>query len=123
MICIPLIGALTDKVGRRPIYILGAALAMVWPFVAFPMLDTGASGYICFAIMLGLAVHSMMYAAQPAVMSEMFPTRMRYSGVSLGYQVTALVAGSWAPLIATALLRAYGISLPIAIYVAGAAAV
>ncbi len=123
MVCIPLVGALTDKVGRRPIYIIGAALAMVWPFVAFPMLDTGTTGFICLAIMLGLAIHSLMYAAQPAVMSEMFPTRMRYSGVSLGYQVTALVAGSWAPLIATALLRSYGTSQPIAIYVAGAAAV
>ena len=75
------------------------------------------------AIMLGLTVHSLMYAAQPAIMAEMFPTRMRYSGVSLGYQVTAIVAGSWAPLIGTALLREYDSWTPIALYILGAAAV
>ena len=69
------------------------------------------------AIMLGLAVHGLMYAAQPAIMSEMFPTRVRYSGVSLGYQVTAIVAGSWAPLIGTALLREWDSWVPIAWYV------
>ncbi|MGO1831242.1 MAG: MFS transporter, partial [Brevibacterium yomogidense] len=62
-------------------------------------------------------------APQPAIMSEMFPTRMRYSGVSLGYQVTAIVAGSFAPIIATALLSATGSSIPIAIYLAAAAAI
>jgi MFS family permease len=58
-----------------------------------------------------------MYASQPAIMAEMFPTRMRYSGVSLGYQVTSIFAGSLAPIIATTLLAEYGSSVPIAIYV------
>src|SRR3546814_20893377 len=75
------------------------------------------------AIMLGLAIHAFMYAPQPAIMAEMFPTRMRYSGVSIGYQATAIVAGSWAPLIGTALLRAYDSWTPIAIYVLFAGAV
>ena len=75
------------------------------------------------AIVLGLIVHSLMYAAQPAIMAEMFPTRMRYSGVSIGYQATALVAGSWAPLIATTLLREYESWVPIALYVLGSGAV
>jgi hypothetical protein len=64
-----------------------------------------------------------MYAPQPAIMAEMFPTRMRYSGVSLGYQVTAIVAGSLAPIIAVWLLRAYGSAVPIALYLAAASAV
>jgi MFS family permease len=64
-----------------------------------------------------------MYAPQPAIMTEMFPTRMRYSGVSLGYQVTSLAAGSWAPLIGTALLREYDSWLPIAFYILGSAAI
>jgi MFS family permease len=87
------------------------------------MFDTENTTMILGAIMLGLAVHALMYAAQPAIMAEMFPTRMRYSGVSLGYQATALVAGSWAPLIGTALLRAYEAWLPIAVYILFAAAV
>jgi hypothetical protein len=75
------------------------------------------------AIFLGLVVHGLMYAPQPAIMAEMFPTRMRYSGVSLGYQVTAIFAGSWAPLIGTALLREYDDWLPIAFYILAAGAV
>src|SRR3546814_18692418 len=92
-------------------------------FLAFQMFDTQSPGMILVAIMLGLVVHGLMYAAQPAIMAEMFPTRMRYSGVSLGYQVTAIVAGSWAPLIATALLRETGSWIPIAWYILFAGAI
>ncbi len=123
VIAIPAVAALADRVGRRPVYLAGAALAVAWPFLAFPMFDTGASPIILAAIALGLAVHSLMYAVQPALMTEMFPTRMRYSGVSLGYQVTAIVAGSWAPVIGTALLRGYESWTPIAAYIAAGSAV
>ena len=75
------------------------------------------------AVIAGLGVHALMYAPQPAIMTEMFPTRMRYSGVSLGYQVTAIVAGSWAPLIGTAILRNHDGWLLLALYIAGSAAV
>ena len=122
-IAIPLVGHLTDQRGRKPIYILGATLGMIWPFVAFPIFGTGSTWLILVAIMLGLVVHAMMYAPQPAIMAEMFPTRMRYSGVSLGYQVTAIVAGSWAPLIGTALLRRFDTWMPIATYILLASAV
>jgi MFS family permease len=120
VVVIPLVGRVADALGRKPVYIAGAALTLVWPFVAFPMFDTGATGMILGAIMLGLVVHGLMYAAQPAIMTEMFPTRMRYSGVSLGYQVTAIVAGSWAPLIGAALLREYESWVPIAWYILAA---
>jgi MFS family permease len=123
VVLIPIYGALADRWGRRPIYLSGAALTMVWPFLAFPMFGTGETVPILIAIILGLAVHGLMYAAQPAIMAEMFPTRMRYSGVSLGYQATAIVAGSWAPLIGTALLREYESWTPIAIYILIAGAI
>lgn len=80
------------------------------------MFETAVPGVIVLAIIMGLIGHGLMYAGQPAIMAEMFPTRMRYSGVSLGYQVTSLVAGSLAPIIATALLDRYQSSTPIAIY-------
>lgn len=120
---IPGIGTLADRIGRKPVYVLGAALTMVWPFLAFPMFGSDSLSVVLGAIVMGMVIHSLMYAAQPAIMAEMFPTRMRYSGVSLGYQVTAIVAGSWAPLIGTALLRQYDAWTPIAIYIAIAGAI
>ncbi|WP_280339974.1 MFS transporter [Nocardia neocaledoniensis] len=120
---IPLAGHLGDRFGRRPVYLAGALAAATWGFFAFPMMDTANSALILAAIIVGLVFHGLMYAGQPAIMAEMFPTRMRYSGVSLGYQVTSIVAGSLAPIIAVKLLDTYGSSVPIAVYLAVAAAV
>ncbi|MFF2549555.1 MFS transporter [Nocardia sp. NPDC058058] len=120
---IPLAGRLSDRFGRRPIYLIGALAASTWGFFAFPMMDSKHNFVILSAIIIGLVFHAFMYAAQPAIMAEMFPTRMRYSGVSLGYQVTSIVAGSLAPIIAVRLLNTYKSSTPIAWYLAGAAVV
>lgn len=87
------------------------------------MMDTANYLLIIAAIVIGLMIHALMYAPQPAIMAEMFPTRMRYSGVSLGYQVTSIVAGSLAPIIAVKLLEIYGSWVPIAIYLAAASVV
>src|SRR5690606_10118476 len=80
---IPMVGNLSDRFGRRPVYLLGAITAGTWGFFAFPMMDSGHNAVILAAIIIGLLFHALMYAAQPAIMAEMFPTRMRYSGVSL----------------------------------------
>ncbi|MGI5218757.1 MFS transporter [Nocardia sp. CA-290969] len=122
-VVIPLVGRLADRFGRRPVYLIGALTAGTWGFFAFPMMDSGNNLIIVSAIIIGLVFHAFMYAGQPAIMAEMFPTRMRYSGVSLGYQVTSIVAGSLAPIIAVRLLDTYGSAVPIAWYLAGAAAV
>ena len=122
-VVIPQIGRLSDRYGRRPVYFVGALLAGTWGFFAFPMMDTANYLLIMSAIIIGLVIHAIMYAPQPAIMAEMFPTRMRYSGVSLGYQVTSIFAGSLAPSIAAALLKTYDSSVPIALYLAAAAVV
>ena len=122
-VAIPLVGRLSDHVGRRPVYFVGALAAGTWGFFAFPMMNSANYLVIMGAIIIGLVIHAFMYAPQPAIMAEMFPTRMRYSGVSLGYQVTSIVAGSLAPIIAVKLLEVYDSSVPIALYLAGAAVI
>lgn len=122
-VVIPLAGRLSDRFGRRAIYFIGAASACTWGFFAFPMMNSGRNASILSAIVIGLIIHGLMYAVQPAAMAEMFPTRMRYSGVSLGYQVTSIVAGSLAPIIAVRLLETYKSAVPISWYLAATAAV
>ncbi|MGV0602142.1 MFS transporter, partial [Mycolicibacterium pulveris] len=122
-VVIPQVGRLADRFGRRPVYILGTIAAGSWGFFAFPMMNSANYLLIMGAIIAGLVIHALMYSPQPALMAEMFPTRMRYSGVSLGYQVTAIVAGSLAPAIATWLLDKFHSAVPIALYLAGAAVI
>ncbi|MDV3129054.1 MHS family MFS transporter [Mycobacterium sp. 21AC1] len=122
-IVVPLFGRLADSWGRKPVFLLGSVLAIGWGFVGFPLLSTGNDFFIFLGITLGLLVHGLMYAPQPAMMAEMFPTRMRYTGVSLGYQVTSIFAGSLAPFISTSLLRSYESWVPVACYLAVAAVI
>ncbi|MFF3707245.1 MFS transporter [Streptomyces phaeochromogenes] len=117
---IPLWGALSDRVGRRPVYLLGAAGIGLWMFPFFSLIDTGTFGNLILAVTVGLVLHGAMYAPQAAFFSEMFATRMRYSGASIGAQFASVAAGAPAPLIATALLADYDSSTPIALYVIGA---
>ena len=122
-VVIPLAGRAADRFGRRPVICSETLGAGAWGFFAFPMMNSGRYQLIMAAIVLGLVVHALMYAPQPALMSEMFPTRMRYSGVSLGYQVTAIFAGSLAPIVAVRLLEIYKSAVPIAVYLAAAAVI
>ncbi|TDD82233.1 MFS transporter [Saccharopolyspora karakumensis] len=116
-ISIPIWGALSDRFGRRPIYLLGTVGTGVWAFFFFTMLDTKSFWVITFATTVGLVFHGAMYGPQAAFFAELFGTRVRYSGASIGYQLASIVAGSLAPIIATALLAAFDSSLPISIYV------
>jgi MFS family permease len=119
---IPLMGHLSDLVGRKPVYLTGAVLTGLWGFVGFPLMDTGNDWLIMAAITLGLAIQSMTYAPYSALMAEMFPTHVRYTALSLCYQVAPIFAGSLAPLIAVSLLKQYNSSTPIAWYLVAASA-
>jgi metabolite-proton symporter len=122
-ISMPLWALLSDKIGRRPVYAFGAGGLVIWAFAFYPLLDTRSPGLITAAIVVGLLVHSAMNGPQGAVISELFPTRIRYSGASLCYQVTSIVGGSWAPIISLALFKEFHSTLPISLYLAGSCAV
>ncbi|EST33818.1 hypothetical protein N566_19195 [Streptomycetaceae bacterium MP113-05] len=122
-VTIPLWGALSDRIGRRPVIAIGGIGMAVWAFVFFPVLDTESFAAITVAVTVGLLFHGAMYGPQAAYISEMFDTKVRYTGASMGAQVASLVAGSIAPLIAVALLDAFGSSVPVSIYLAFAAVV
>jgi metabolite-proton symporter len=123
VVAIPIFAALSDKVGRRPLYVAGAVGIALWGFAFFRLIDTGQMPLIVLAIIGGLLCHALMYAPQAAFIAELFPTRMRYSGASLAYQATSIFAGSLAPIIAVFLLDRYKSWVPIAIYLAIAGAI
>jgi MHS family shikimate/dehydroshikimate transporter-like MFS transporter len=109
LIAIPAYGALTDRVGRRPVYLFGAVMTAVLAYPLFWLFDTGSTALATIALLLVfLCSHAPMYAPQGAFFSELFGTSVRYSGASLGAQLSAAVAGGFSPLIATALLPTYG---------------
>jgi metabolite-proton symporter len=116
-VTIPLWGLLSDRVGRRTVYLFGAVGMAVWGFVFFALLDTGSFPVIALATTVGLVLHGAMYGPQAAFFSELFGTRVRYSGASVGYQLASIAAGAVAPLIAVALLDAWGSTVPVSLYV------
>jgi len=117
-VAIPLLATLSDRIGRRPVYAFGAFGSAIFMFLFFPILASGSDKLIILAIVLGLVLHASMYAPQAAFITELFPTRVRYSGVSIAYQLTAIFAGSLAPLIALWLYKDLHSSVPVSAYVA-----
>ena len=115
---IPIFGHLSDRIGRKNMYMLGAVVTGVFGFIYYGMLATGSLVVIFFAIVLSLIPHDMMYGPQAALIAESFTGRLRYSGASLGYQLASVIAGGPAPLIATWLYGTFHSATAIAIYIA-----
>jgi metabolite-proton symporter len=122
---IPLFGALSDRVGRRPVYLAGAVGIGLWTPVFFALLNSKSYPQAVLAVSVALAFHALMYAPQAAFFAELFATGVRYSGASIGYQVASIAAGAPAPLIAVAILQHNGSKTPtlLGIYLGAAALV
>ncbi|MBV9488809.1 MAG: MHS family MFS transporter [Verrucomicrobia bacterium] len=117
-ITIPLAGHLSDRIGRKRMYLIGAGANIVVSFVFFWLLNTVDVTAIFAAVLLAALAHSAVYGPQAALIAEQFTPRMRYSGASLGYQLASIIAGGPAPLIATWLLATYHSGMAVSVYMA-----
>src|SRR5579863_7296928 len=120
---IPLAGHISDRIGRRRMYLIGVVVMGLFGFLYFGMLDTKAAPAIFIAIVISLIPHDIQYGPQAALIAESFTPRLRYSGASLGYQLASLVAGGPSPLIAAWLFATYKNGYAIAIYIAACAVI
>ena len=116
-VTMPLSGFISDRIGRKRLYLIGAVAMGIWAFVYFAMLNTMVPGWIFLAIVVSLIPHDMMYGPQAALIAECFGPRLRYTGASLGFHLASLIAGGPAPLIATALLASTRSGYSVAIYI------
>ncbi|QJY48014.1 MFS transporter [Pseudonocardia broussonetiae] len=123
LFAVPFAGFLSDRVGRKPVIGFGIGLAAVWGVVAWQVFETNQRLAITVVLVGGLLAHACMYGPQAAFLSEMFPTRMRYTGISVGHQVASILAGALAPILAGILLAVYGNWFGIAAYLVVAASI
>jgi len=122
-VLVPYFGHLSDSVGRKKIYMVGAAIMGVWGFAYFAMLDSGIGWLVFLALCLGLVPHAMQYGPQASLIAESFPTRLRYGGAGLGYQLASVIAGGPAALVATYLIHQFGTGYAVAVYIAVSAVI
>ena len=116
LVTIPLFGSLSDRIGRRTLYLLGIALALVYTGPLFQLLDTGIPSVIILAVVIGLVIHASLWGTQASFISEQFPTRLRYTGSSLSYTLAGILAAA-TPAVLVALQSHFGTSWGPAAYV------
>jgi metabolite-proton symporter len=120
---IPIAGHLSDKIGRKKMYLIGVVAMGIYGFIYFGLIDMLAPAAVFVAIVVSLIPHDMQYGPQAALIAESFPPRLRYSGASLGYQLASIIAGGPAPIIATWLFATYKTGYAVSIYIAACAVI
>jgi MFS family permease len=116
--CVPFFGYLSDRIGRKNMYLIGLVVMLVYAFVFFALLNSGVIGLVVLGSVLGAIPHSMVYGPQAALIAEQFTPRMRYSGASLGYQLASIIAGGPSLAIAGTLFAQYKSATAISWYLA-----
>src|ERR1700740_690241 len=119
----PIAGALSDRIGRRQMYIIGCVFVAIFTFVYFAMLDTRIPWVMFTAVALSFIPVMTMYGPEAALIAEAYTPRLRYSGTSIGYQLASIIAGGPAPFVSTWLFSTYHSALPIGLYVCVCAAI
>src|SRR6516225_2180757 len=122
-VTVPIAGALSDRIGRRRMYIIGCVFVAAYTFIYFALLDTKDPGLIFLAVSLSFIPVMTMYGPEAALIAEAFTPRLRYSGASLGCQLASIIAGGPAPFIATWLFASFHSTFPIGIYITICAAI
>jgi MFS family permease len=105
------------------VYALGAALAILWAYAYFALMNTARPLLIGVAVAVGLLIHASMYGPQAAFVTEQFPARVRYAGASMAYTLGGLLGGGFAPLIMAALYKSFGSTVPVSLYVSAVLAI
>ncbi|MGA8112185.1 MAG: MFS transporter [Actinocatenispora sp.] len=118
LLLIPLFGMISDRWGRKKMYMTGAVLMGIWAFPYFTLLNTGSDALVFVAILVSLVPHAMQYGPQAALIAESFPTNLRYGGAGIGYQLASVVAGGPASLVAAYLIHTFGTAYAISTYIA-----
>lgn len=119
---IPVAGYLADRIGRRPVLMIGGIGGAVWAFVFFALVKTGSPALIMLASFVGMVLVSFMFSPLASFLPELFATRVRVTGASLGFQFAGVFGGALAPLIAVGLLDRFGTTMPVALYLAAVCA-
>ncbi|NUT15036.1 MAG: MFS transporter, partial [Cupriavidus sp.] len=119
---IPIAGLLADRIGRRPVLMIGGIGGAVWAFVFFALVKTGSPALIMLASFVGMVLVSFMFSPLASFLPELFATRVRVTGASLGFQFAGVFGGALAPLIAVGLLDRFGSTMPVALYLAAVCA-
>ncbi|MFC0107611.1 MFS transporter [Kibdelosporangium aridum] len=118
VLTLPLFAALSDRVGRKPVFAVGAVATGISVFAVFPLVETLNVGLAILGLVITMTTIAMMYGPQAALFAEMFPAHLRYSGASLGYQIANVIGGGFAPFVMVLLLESTGSSLSVAVYIA-----